>query len=52
MDWHLSVRKHFDGHEPGDLITDPAEIAAILAGEHEHDVVRVTPATDAPHEGA
>lgn len=36
----LVVKNPFGGKEIGDPITDPAEIEAILAGEHAHDVVR------------
>lgn len=40
----LTVTNPFAGYATGDPITDPAEVAAILAGEHSGHVV----ATDRP----
>lgn len=36
----LVVTNPFGGHEIGHRITDPTEVAEILAGEHAHHVVR------------
>lgn len=36
----LVVTNPFGGREAGDRITDPAEIATTLAGEHAHHVVQ------------
>ena len=41
MNVNLVVVRPFAGHPRGALITDPAAIAAILAGEHALGVVRV-----------
>lgn len=41
----LVVLKPFSGFKRGDMITDPAEIANILASEHALSVVRVTEAS-------
>jgi hypothetical protein len=41
MEIHLVVVKPFDGLLRGDVITDPARIANILAGERAGFVVRV-----------
>ena len=35
----LTVTNPFGGHALGDRITDPAEVKAILAGEHSQHVV-------------
>lgn len=40
---HLIVVRPFGTHRPGDAVTDPDEVAAILAGEHRESVVRITP---------
>ena len=36
----LVVTNPFGGRGVGDMITDPAEIEATLAGEHAHHVVQ------------
>jgi hypothetical protein len=36
----LVVTNPFGGHAAGDRITDPVEIASILAGGHAHHAVR------------
>jgi hypothetical protein len=36
----LVVKNPFGGRDKGDRITDPAEIAEILAGEHAHHVLQ------------
>ena len=36
----LVVRAHFDGYKPGDIIADKAKIDEVLAGAHEHDVIK------------
>ena len=49
MAYHLVVRQPFDGRSRGEVITDPATVSTILAGEWEGHVIRVTaPATPAP----
>lgn len=40
-DHHLTVIRAFGNYRPGDHIEDDAEIAAVLAGEHRHAVVKV-----------
>lgn len=40
---HLIVVRPFGPHRPGDAVTDPDEVAAILAGEHRDSVVRIHP---------
>ena len=37
---HLIVVRPFGRHVPGDIISDPAEVEATLAGEHAGHVVR------------
>jgi hypothetical protein len=37
---HLVVTQPFDSFKRGDIITDPALIAAISHGEHQHSVVQ------------
>jgi hypothetical protein len=44
--YHLVVRHPFHGYNIGDKITDPGEIAKLMA-EHEGRVIRV-PAKDEP----
>ena len=41
MALRLVVVRPFAGHRVGDVITDPAQIAAILAGEQASRVVKV-----------
>jgi len=36
----LVVKNPFGGRDKGDRITDPVEIAEILAGEHAHHVLQ------------
>jgi hypothetical protein len=36
----LVVRAHFDGHVPGEVISDIDEIVEVLAGPHQHDVIK------------
>lgn len=43
----LIVSNPFGGRDRGDRITDPDEIAAVLAGEHAHHVIQTAHA-DAP----
>ena len=46
---HLIVVSPFDGHQVGDRLTDPAEIARVLSGEQEAYVRRVAdPVAPAP----
>jgi hypothetical protein len=44
----LVATAHFQNYQPGQEITDPAEVAVILAGESAHHVVKVAddPASD------
>ena len=52
MAYHLVVTRPFGGRERGDVISDPAEMAAVLADENEHSVVKVTvPDAAPPREG-
>jgi hypothetical protein len=44
----LVVRGNFDGYSPGDVISDKAKIDEILAGPHEHDVIKRKIASDTP----
>jgi hypothetical protein len=49
MNIHLVVVQGFGPHAKGDRITDPAEVAATLAGESADKVVRLSvPDTTAP----
>jgi hypothetical protein len=41
MTVHLVVVRAFGPYAKGDLVTAPAEVAEILAGEHAGHVVRV-----------
>ena len=41
MNFHLVVVRAFASHAKGDVISDPAVIAAILASEQTPNVVRV-----------
>lgn len=41
MDVHLVVVRAFGPHAKGDVIAEPGEVAAVLAGEHAGCVVRV-----------
>ncbi len=41
MNIHLVVVRSFGPHAKGDRITDPTDIAAILAGENADKVVRL-----------
>jgi len=41
MQFHLMVVRSFGAHAKGDVITDAAEIEAVLAGENAQDVVRI-----------
>ena len=43
MSFHLTVVSPFGGHKKGDHITDPAEVAAVLAGPNSHSVVKRFP---------
>ncbi|MDW3683106.1 hypothetical protein RA280_15375 [Cupriavidus sp. CV2] len=46
MNFHLTVIEPFGGYAKGDEITDPAEVARVLASENEHHVIkRAAPAT-------
>ena len=45
MAFDLVVVRPFAGHEIGTVISDPAAIGAVLAGEHAMDVVRVATGT-------
>jgi hypothetical protein len=38
--FHLVVLHHFEGRLPGEMIDDPNEVARILAGPHQHHVVK------------
>jgi hypothetical protein len=42
----LLVVRPFGGHARGDLITSPADIRALLASEHVHNVIRVAAPDD------
>ncbi len=42
MQFHLVVVRPFAAYGKGEVVTDAAAISAILAGEHAHDVVRVS----------
>ena len=48
MDTNLVVIRPFGGRSRGDLVADPAQVAAIVAGENSLDVVRVNAAPAAP----
>ncbi len=39
MNQHLVVVRPFGDHQKGDLITDPADIASVLASSHADHVV-------------
>lgn len=41
MDMRLVIVRPFGSHAKGDVITEPGEIAKILAGDNGHDVVGV-----------
>lgn len=41
MDFHLTVMQDFGDHRRGDHIEDAAEVARILAGEHQAHVIKV-----------
>ena len=41
MNQHLVVVRPFGDHLKGDVITDPADIASILASPHADQVVRI-----------
>jgi len=45
---HLFVRSAFGGRAVGDRITDPAEVASVLAGEYEHHVAKIAADDPAP----
>jgi hypothetical protein len=48
MAFGLVVREVFDEHSQGDVITDPVQVAAILADARAHSVTRYAiPATPA-----
>jgi hypothetical protein len=36
----LVVRAHFDGYQPGDVISDKSKVDEILGGPHQHDVIK------------
>jgi hypothetical protein len=36
----LVVRANFDGYVTGDVISDTSIIADVLAGPHQHDVIK------------
>lgn len=38
----LTVTHHFASYKPGDKITDPAVIAAVLSSDNASRVVRIT----------
>ena len=46
---HLSVTAPFADYQPGDRITDPEAVAAILADERCHNVVKVAAPPDPPN---
>lgn len=49
MDFHLTVREPFGNYAKGDEITDPAEVARVLASENEpHVLKRAAPPSKAP----
>ncbi len=48
MAYHLTVVSPFGAHQRGSLITDPVEVAAVLAGENSGHVVQ----TEAPEPAA
>jgi hypothetical protein len=49
MEFTLVTVRPFGAHRKGDVISDPSEIATILAGEDAHNVVRVAaPSAAAP----
>jgi hypothetical protein len=48
MDHELVVREPFDGLARGDRISDPEQIAAVLASEHEARVIRIAKEISAP----
>ena len=41
MNIHLVVVQAFGSHAKGDRITDPSEIATVLASDHSGNVVRL-----------
>lgn len=41
MQFHLVVVRPFGAYAKGDVITDPATVDTILAGENAADVVRI-----------
>ena len=41
MQFHLVVVRPFGAYAKGALITDPGEVALVLAGENAADVVRI-----------
>jgi hypothetical protein len=43
---HLTVQQPFGKYERGSLISDPAEVAAILAGPNRHSVTQRIPAAE------
>jgi hypothetical protein len=48
MAFELVVREAFDGFARGDRISDPEQIAAVLASEHEARVIRIAKEISAP----
>lgn len=40
MEFHLTVREPFGAYAKGDEITDPAEVARVLASENEGHVLK------------
>ncbi len=47
MNIHLIVVQAFGPHAKGDRVTDPAEIASILAGEHAGHVIKILATVEA-----
>lgn len=43
MDFHLTVQQPFGTYKRGDLISDPAEVKAVLEGPNRHSVTQRIP---------
>lgn len=43
MHFHLTVQQPFGDYKRGDLISDPAEVAKVLAGPNHHNVTQRIP---------
>lgn len=46
MHFHLTVHAAFGKYERGALISDPAEVAAILASHNKHNVTQRIPSAE------